>query len=99
MVRHTLWVTDSIIREATLMTSLGGGSLRIALKKQDPKRSWQKWTTPKMYTRTVYSQNNDVLTASLYNDRRIYHEVLKLPKQYLIEVRDGYSYTEEDPQR
>jgi len=43
-----------------------------------------KWMTPKMYTRTI-SQNNDVLTASLYNDRRIYHEILKLPKQYLIE--------------
>ena len=43
-----------------------------------------KWTTPKFYTRAI-SQNNDVLTASLYNDRRIFHEVLKAPKKFLIE--------------
>ena len=31
------------------------------------------------YTRAI-TQNNEVMTASLYNDRRIFHEVLKCPK-------------------
>ncbi len=33
-------------------------------------------STPKLYTRTI-SSNNNVLSASLYNDRRIFHEVMK----------------------
>jgi hypothetical protein len=41
------------------------------------------WMTPKLYTRAI-SQNNDVIAASLYNDRRIFHGVLKLPKSYLM---------------
>jgi hypothetical protein len=68
-----------------------------------------KWTTPKMYTR-VYSQNNDVLTASLYNDRRIYHEVLKLPKEYLMKfamdtpiqkkiLKDKFEYVLQTPHK
>jgi len=40
--------------------------------------------TPKMYTRAI-SCNNDVITASLYNDRRIYHEVFKLNTEFLEE--------------
>lgn len=42
-----------------------------------------KLLTPKFYTRAI-STNNDVLTASLYNDRRIFHEVFKTPKSYLL---------------
>ena len=42
-----------------------------------------KLLTPKLYTRSI-STNNDVLTASLYNDRRIYHEVFKTPKSFLL---------------
>tara|TARA_A200000113_G_scaffold213128_1_gene215268 strand:+ start:840 stop:2240 length:1401 start_codon:yes stop_codon:yes gene_type:complete len=42
-----------------------------------------KLLTPKLYTRSI-SANNDVLTASLYNDRRIYHEVFKTPKSFLL---------------
>jgi hypothetical protein len=40
--------------------------------------------TPKLYTRSI-SCNNDVLTASLYNDRRIYHEVFKINNKWLEE--------------
>lgn len=40
--------------------------------------------TPKYYTRAI-SANNDVMVASLYNDRRIYHEVLKCKEEYLRE--------------
>ena len=40
--------------------------------------------TPKMYTRSI-SCNNDVVTASLYNDRRIYHEVFKMNTKFLEE--------------
>ena len=42
-----------------------------------------KLLTPKFYTRAI-STNNNVLTASLYNDRRIYHEVFKTPKSFLL---------------
>ena len=42
-----------------------------------------KLLTPKLYSRSI-SVNNDVLTASLYNDRRIYHEVFKTPKSFLL---------------
>ena len=42
-----------------------------------------KHMTPKLYTRAI-STNNDVLTASLYNDRRIYHEVFKTSKSFLL---------------
>ena len=39
--------------------------------------------TPKYYTRSI-SANNDVMCASLYNDRRIYHEVLKSKQDFLL---------------
>jgi hypothetical protein len=41
-----------------------------------------KLLTPKFYTRAI-SCNNDVLTASLYNDRRIFHEVFKTKTKFL----------------
>ena len=44
--------------------------------------------TPKMYTRAI-SANNDVMSGSLYNDRRIYHEVFKTPESYLEEAMDS----------
>ena len=40
-------------------------------------------TTPKLYTRVI-SNNNDVMCSSLYNDRRIFHEVLKMKNHYLV---------------
>ena len=40
--------------------------------------------TPKYYTRAI-SVNNDVMTGSLFNDRRIYHEVFKMNNEYLRE--------------
>ncbi len=43
-----------------------------------------KQMTPKYYTRAI-SANNDVMVASLYNDRRIYHEVFKMNNEYLRE--------------
>lgn len=41
-----------------------------------------KLITPKFYTRAI-SCNNDVLTTSLYNDRRIFHEVFKTSRKFL----------------
>ena len=38
--------------------------------------------TPKLYTRMI-SANNDVMCSSLYNDRRIYHEFLKMDNRFL----------------
>ena len=40
-------------------------------------------TTPKLYTRMI-SNNNNVMCSSLYNDRRIFHEVLKMKNHYLV---------------
>jgi len=40
--------------------------------------------TPKFYTRAI-SANNDVMSGSLYNDRRIFHEIMRLPLDWLIE--------------
>lgn len=40
--------------------------------------------TPKYYTRAI-SVNNDVMSGSLFNDRRIYHEVFKMNSDYLRE--------------
>ena len=40
-------------------------------------------TTPKLYTRVI-SNNNNIMCASIYNDRRIFHEVLKMKNHYLI---------------
>lgn len=39
--------------------------------------------TPKTYNKHI-ACNNDVITTSLYNDRRIYHEVFKTPKSFLL---------------
>ena len=38
---------------------------------------------PKTYNKHL-TCNNDVITTSLYNDRRIYHEVFKTPKSFLL---------------
>ena len=67
-----------------------------------------KLLTPKLYTRSI-SANNDVLTASLYNDRRIYHEVFKTPKSFLMgdsmdspiqrKILDKFSYECETPHK
>lgn len=43
-----------------------------------------KLITPKFYTRAI-SCNNDVITASLYNDRRIFHQVFRTSKNFLEE--------------
>jgi len=42
-----------------------------------------KLLTPKLYTRAI-SANNDVIAASLYSDRRIYHEVFKTSMSFLL---------------
>jgi hypothetical protein len=39
--------------------------------------------TPKTYNKHI-ACNNDVIATSLYNDRRIYHEVFKTPKSFLL---------------
>ena len=40
-------------------------------------------TTPKLYTRMI-NTNDNIMCASIYNDRRIFHEVLKMKNHYLI---------------
>ena len=40
-------------------------------------------TTPKLYTRVI-NTNDNIMCASIYNDRRIFHEVLKMKNHYLI---------------
>lgn len=40
------------------------------------------YTTPKLYTRAI-SCNSDIMCASLYNDRRIYHEFFKMENHFL----------------
>jgi len=52
--------------------------------RKEAEHNMLKWTTPKFYTRAI-TQNNDVMCASLYNDRRIFHEVLKCPKSWIRE--------------
>ena len=44
--------------------------------------------TPKYYTRAI-SVNNDVMCASLFNDRRIYHEVFKCNNSFLKDAMDS----------
>ena len=46
--------------------------------------NFHTFLTPKFYTRAI-SANNDVITGSLYNDRRFFHEFMKFPKDWLIE--------------
>lgn len=46
-------------------------------------------TTPKLYTRMI-STNDNILSASIYNDRRMFHEVLKMKNHYLVgDILDG----------
>lgn len=61
-----------------------GGWFNKDRSREDSLNAMVKWTTPKFYTRAI-SQNNDVMCGSLYNDRRIFHEVLKCPKGWLQE--------------
>ena len=74
---------------------------------EDYKNQLLYWLTPKFYTRVI-SQNNNVITASLYNDRRIYHEVLKMDREYLTEkvmdcpiqrklLKEKFNYTFKTP--
>ena len=51
---------------------------------KETEKAMLTWSTPIFYTRAI-SQNNEVIAASLYNDRRIYHEVLKCPKDWIRE--------------
>ena len=46
--------------------------------------------SPKYYNRAL-SSNNDIMVASLFNDRRIYHEVFKLKNEHLLnsEIMDA----------
>lgn len=44
--------------------------------------------TPKMYTRAI-SANNDIMCGSIYNDRRIYHEVFKTSDRFLDDAMDS----------
>lgn len=60
------------------------GWFRKWRSREDAESAMLKWTTPKFYTRAI-TQNNEVMTASLYNDRRIFHEVLKCPPMWLRE--------------
>ena len=48
------------------------------------KKNFYMILTPKFYTRAI-SANNDVISGSLYNDKRIYHEVMKMSSDWLIE--------------
>lgn len=58
------------------------GCLRSGMSRDIIEDTMHLHMTPKMYTRVI-SCNNDVITASLYNDRRIYHEVFKLNTEFL----------------
>tara|TARA_Y100000389_G_scaffold710_2_gene756 strand:+ start:623 stop:2059 length:1437 start_codon:yes stop_codon:yes gene_type:complete len=52
-------------------------------KQKTFKHNFLMVTTPKLYTRMI-SNNNNVMCSSLYNDRRIFHEILKMKNHYLV---------------
>ena len=70
--------TDDYIEEFV------GYCLRSGMSRDIMEYTMHLHMTPKMYTRAI-SCNNDVITASLYNDRRIFHEVFKLNTEFLEE--------------